>query len=303
MMKIVAINKRWAAGAGLLAALTLHAQPNIGTLAGYAGNGATDGAGTNALFNQPQGVAVDGAGNLYVADTANNTVRVISPGGVSRTLAGVAGVAGSNDGNGPGASFNQPTGIALDSATNIYVTDYASSTVREITQAGQVTTIAGTAGVTGSANTTGTNATFSHPMGIAVDSANNLYVADYGNHLIRKITTGRAVSTFAGQAGVAGTNNGNGTGAQFNEPEGVTVDSSNNVYVADTGNAAIRVITSGGTVSTLAGSPGSLGATDGTGTGALFYRPVGIVISSGSNLYVADFSTTPFARSPPPGWS
>ncbi len=168
------------------------------------------------------------------------------------------------------------------------MTDFGSSTVREITLAGHVTTIAGTAGVTGSANNTGTNALFNHPIGIVADSSGNLYVADYGNDLIRKITTGRVVSTWAGQAGVAGSGNGTGTGAQFDEPEGVAIDASGNVYVADTGNATIRMITTGQAVSTPAGLAGSVGGRDGTGTNAYFYQPVGIVYAGGGNLYVSD---------------
>ena len=297
MKKLTSINWWRGKKAGLLAgALAMFgaahapAQPVlITTVAGYAGKGSADGVGSGALFFNPQGVAVDGAGNVYVADSGNNTIRVITSAGVSSTLAGTAGVSGSADGTGAGALFNQPSGIALDSATNIYVCDYGNSTIREITLSGQVTTIAGSAGVTGSLNATGTNAQFFHPLGIAVDSATNLYVADYGNHLIRKITPAHVVSTLAGSAGVFGTNNGTGTAAQFYQPEGVAVDSSGNVYVADTGNAAIRMITSGGVVSTFAGSPGSLGSTDGTGTNAIFYQPAGIAINSAGKLYVSDY--------------
>lgn len=274
------------AGAGAVRAQSLI----ISTVAGYAGKGSNDGVGSGALFQNPQGVAVDGAGNVYVADTGNNTIRVITAAGVSSTLAGTPGVAGSADGTGASASFNQPAGLALDAATNIYVSDFGNNTIRKITLSGHVTTIAGVAGVVGSANATGTNATFYHPLGIAVDGSTNLYVADYGNQLIRKISSSLAVTTLAGAVGVAGTNNGTGTAAQFNNPEGVTVDSSGNVYVADTGNAAIRLVTSAGAVSNLAGSPGSLGSTDGAGTSALFYQPIGIAYnSSGGFLYVADY--------------
>ncbi len=260
----------------------------ITTVAGYAGKGSADGTGNSALFFNPQGMAVDGAGNVYVADTGNNTIRVITPAGVSSTLAGTAGVSGSADGAGAGALFNQPAGIALDGATNLYVSDYGNSTIRQITPSGQVSTIAGWAGVAGSVNATGTNASFLHPLGIAVDSATNLYVADYGNHLIRKITPAHAVSTLAGSAGVFGFTNATGTAALFYEPEAVAVDPSGNVYVADTGNAAIRLITAGGVVSTLAGNPGFLGSTDATGTNALFYQPAGVAINNAGMLYVVD---------------
>src|SRR5665213_2875262 len=233
-------------------ALSLPAQPlSITTIAGYPGKGFANGAGPGALFSTPQGVAVDGAGTIYVADTGNNIIRKVTSGGVSSTLAGTAGITGSSDGTGPAASFNQPSGIAVDGAGNVYVSDYGSSIIRQITPGGAVATIAGQAGVTGSINNTGTNALFFHPMGLAVDSATNIYVADYGNHLIRKIAAGDSVSTLAGTAGVAGSND--LAPGQFNEPEAVTVDASGTVYVADTGNATIRKVTSGGAVSTLAG--------------------------------------------------
>ena len=273
---------------GVFAAVAVQAQPMlITTASGYAGKGSANGAGSSALFFGPQAVAVDGAGNVYVADTGNNIIRVVTASGVSSTLAGTAGMKGSADGTGTNASFNQPAGIALDSAGNIYVSDYGSSTIRKVTQAGEVTTLAGATGVTGSVNNIGTNALFFHPMGVAVDSATNVYVADYGNHLIRKIAPPNVVSTLAGIAGVFGS--ADGPGGLLYEPEAVAVDQAGHVYVADTGNAAIRMITSGGSVTTLAGSPGSLGKTDASGTNALFYQPAGIAIDSAGYLYVADY--------------
>jgi len=263
----------------------------ITTVAGHASAGSTDGTGANALFLNPQAVAFDAAGNLYVADSGNNTIRMMTPGGVSSTLAGTAGVSGSADGTGGVAAFRIPAGIAVDASTNIYVCDYGNSTIRMVTGTGQVTTIAGQAGVSGSANATGTNALFFHPIGIAVDSLGNLYVADYGNHLIRKISAGtHVVSTLAGSAGIFGYTNGTGTNALFYEPEALVADLAGNVYVADTGNAVIRLITPAGVVTTLAGSAGVLGNTDGTGTNALFYQPAGITINNAStNLFVSDY--------------
>jgi sugar lactone lactonase YvrE len=264
-----------------------QAQPLwITTVAGYAGRGSADGVGSGALFGHPQAVAVDGAGNVYVADTGNSVIRVVTAAGVSSTLAGTPGARGSADGTGASASFDQPAGIALDSAGNIYVSDYGSSLIRKVTPAGQVSTLAGTAGVTGSLNGTGTSARFFHPMGLAVDSSTNLYVADYGNHLIRKVTPSGVVSTLAGIAGVFGS--GDGPSGQLYEPEAVAVDAGN-VYVADTGNAAIRKITPDGSITTLAGSPGTVGSADGSGTGALFYQPAGLGMDATGNLYVADY--------------
>src|SRR5665213_2776479 len=259
------------------------------TYAGYAGKGYSDGAATNALFHSPQAVAADSSGNLYVADSGNNVIRKITPSGTVSTLAGTAGVTGSNDGSGSGASFNQPGGIAVDTGGNVYVCDSGNSTVRKITSLGVVTTLAGTAGTTGSANGTGAAALFNQPAGLAVDSATNLYVADYGNNIIRKITLARVVTTLAGTAGAIGGADGAGPTAQFYQPQGVTVDSGGNVYVADTANGTIRKITSAGVVTTLAGTAGTYGSVDTTGPNALFYQPYGIAVDSTGNLYVSDY--------------
>jgi sugar lactone lactonase YvrE len=288
-------------GVAVFAALAIEAQPLlISTVAGYAGKGSADGTGGSALLLRPQAVAVDGAGNVFVADTGNNVIRVVTASGVSSTLAGTPGVTGSADGTGTNASFDQPAGIALDGAGNIYVSDYGSSIIRKVTPAGQVTTLAGTAGVTGSLNGTGTGARFFHPIGLAVDRSTNLYVADYGNHLIRKISPAKAVSTLAGIAGVFGA--ADGPSGQLYEPEAVVVDQAGNVYVADTGNAAIRRIAADGSITTLAGSPGTLGNADGHGTNALFYRPAGIGIDSATNLYVADYFNNTIRQISPAGY-
>jgi sugar lactone lactonase YvrE len=260
----------------------------IYTVTGYAGHGSADATGAAAQFFSPQGVAFDTAGNAYVADTANNTVRKIAPGGVVTTLAGLAGVGGSADGTNGAARFRQPAGVAVDSFGNVYVADSGNDTIRIISPAGLVSTLAGLAGVSGSANGTGTNAQFSQPQALAVDSAFNVYVADYGNHTIREIAPGGAVSTLAGYPGNFGSANGQGTNAQFYQPEGVAVDGSFNVYVADTANGTIRVINSGGAVSTLAGLAGNLGHADGQGTNAQFYAPQGVAVDSAGNVYVTD---------------
>ena len=262
---------------------------SFNTVAGYAGQGSTDGNHLNAGFYNPSSVAADSDGNVYVADTANHTIRLITAGGVVSTLAGAAGVSGSANGTGGAARFNQPQGIAVDSAGNVYVADTGNQTIRMIASGGVVSTLAGLAGVSGTNNGTGGNARFYQPEGVAVDAAGNVYVADTWNHTIRQITSGGVVSTLAGLAGVAGTTNGAASGACFYQPQGVAVDSSGNVYVADTGNQTIRMITSGGVVSTLAGSAGNYGSTDGTGPGALFYGPAGVAVDGLGFVYVADY--------------
>ena len=148
------------------------------TLAGTGSSGSADGPGATASFNWPYGVAVDGAGNVFVADTVNNTIRKITSAGVVTTLAGTAGSSGSADGTGATARFSYPSGVAVDGAGNVFVADSANSTIRKITPSGVVTTLAGTAGSYGSADGTGAAARFADPCGVAVDGAGNVFVAD-----------------------------------------------------------------------------------------------------------------------------
>jgi sugar lactone lactonase YvrE len=261
----------------------------VTTLAGTAGViGSADGSGAAAQFADPRGIAADPAGNLYVADPANNTIRKITPAGVVTTLAGTAGVTGHADGSGAAAQFNVPSGIAADRAGNLYVADTFNNTIRKITATGVVTTLAGTAGVTGSADGSGAAAQFSFPFGIALDPAGNLYVADTFNHTIRKITATGVVTTLAGTAGVRGSADGSGAAAQFSFPQGIAADAVGNLYVADEGNGTIRKITPAGVVTTLAGTAGVIGSADGSGAAAQFNAPAGIAADPAGNLYVTD---------------
>ena len=147
---------------------------------------------------------MDGSGNVYVADTGNNTIRKITPAGVVSTLAGMAGSSGSADGTGSAARFYYPFGVAVDGSGNVYVADTYNNTIRKITPAGVVSTLAGTAGSSGSADGTGSAAQFYYPCGVAVDGSGNVYVADTDNYTIRKITPAGVVSTLAGLAGKFG---------------------------------------------------------------------------------------------------
>src|SRR5207302_192934 len=175
--------------------------------------GSADGTGGAARFNSPAGVTVDSAGNTYVADTVNSTIRKITPAGIVTTFAGLAGNTGSANGTGSTARFNFPSGVAVDRAGtgNIYVGDTSNFTIRQITPADVVTTLAGSPGVRGGANGTGSAATFYLPVGITVDSAGNIYVADQDVCTIRKIAPGGVVSTFAGSFSKAGSQNGTGS--------------------------------------------------------------------------------------------
>jgi sugar lactone lactonase YvrE len=258
------------------------------TLAGLATFGSADGVGSAARFAYPMGVAVDSAGNVYVADDYNYTIRRITPAGVVSTIAGFANGPGSADGVGNAARFAYPMGVAVDSAGNVYVADSGNSTIRKVTPTGVVTTLAGLAVTPGANDGTNSAARFFKPQGVAVDSAGNLYVADTLNNTIRKVTTAGVVTTLAGLAGTPGTNDGTGSAARFFKPQGVAVDSAGNVYVADSANDTIREITPTGVVTTLAGLAGTSGANDGTNSAAQFYNPCGIAVDSATNLYVAD---------------
>jgi hypothetical protein len=274
----------------------------VTTLAGTAGiSGSADGTGTVARFKLPAGVAVDSAGNVYVADQFNQTIRKLTADGLVTTLAGTAGSFGNADGTGAAARFTVPAGVAVDSAGNIYVADQFNHAIRQVTADGVVTTLAGTAGISGSADGTGAAARFNGPTGVAVDSAGNVYVADAGNDTVRKVTTAGVVTTLAGSAGVAGSTDGAGAAARFDKPTGVAVNSAGNVYVADQDNHTIRKVTAAGVVTTLAGTAGMAGSADSTGAAARFNSPADVAVDSAGNIYVADKSNSTIRKVTPIG--
>jgi len=261
----------------------------VSTIAGKAAsNGLANGIGASARFDGPAGITTDGI-NLYVTDSRNDTIRkiVISTGEVS-TIAGTSGSSGSADGTGSSASFFRPIGITTD-GTNLYVADTGNETIRKIViSSGVVTTIAGTSLNRGSTDGIGPSASFFSPYGITTDGT-NLYVTDASNSTIRKIIIASgAVSTIAGVAGSTGAIDGIGTSARFSSPYGITFDGAN-LYVTDGGNnnTIRKIVVSSGVVSTIAGTAGTTGATDGIGVAASFSQPNGIT-TDGSNLYVAD---------------
>ena len=252
----------------------------VSTLAGTGSSGIADGQGTAAIFNKPSGVAVDSSGNVYVADTNNHIIRKISSGGAVSTFAGIA------------AGFSFPSSVAVDSNGNVYVADNENHLIRKISSSGLVTTLAGTIGITGANDGLGPAASFFFPYGIAVDSAGNVYVADLGNKLIRKITSLGTVSTLAGSSSsVSGYVDGQGSAARFYDPHGVSVDSNGIVYVADSGNHLIRKITPSGMVSTFAGTNNALntmGSQNGQALSSSFYYPRGVAVDASGNVFVAD---------------
>lgn len=264
-----------------------------GIVTTYAGTpgafGIDDGTGFNARFYSPSGVAVDSAGNVFVADSGNSTVRKIAPGGIVTTFAGLGRTRGGTDATGTSARFEQPFGIAVDANGNVYVSDSMANTIRKISPAGVVTTLAGRYGASGSTDAAGPDARFSVPYAVAVDTAGTVYVVDHGNHTIRKITASGTVSTLAGTAGTAGSANGRGAAASFRYPSGIAVDRTGTVFVADTDNQLIRAISADGEVTTAGGS-GATGSTDGAGTSARFFNPKGVAADSSGRIYVADLS-------------
>jgi len=255
---------------------------------GLSGQGYRDGVAGEARFSYPNGMAFDASGNLFVADSRNGVIRKITPGGMVSTVAGTAGISGSVDGPGTAAQFSFPTDIVVDAAGNIFVADNGNNTIRKIDAKGMVTTLAGRAKQTGSADGEGPAARFNGAAALAMDAAGNLFVADSGNHTIRKVTPAGVVTTFAGQAGKPGSADGTGPAAQFNNPTAMAIDAGGTIYVMDGANYTVRKITRKGVVSTMAGTVGKSGSADGPAGKAQFNAAQGIACDDAGNVYVAD---------------
>jgi len=254
------------------------------TLAGSDDAGFVNGVGSVATFSRARGLAVDGAGTIYVADSNNGLIRLVSPTGVVSTLAGRAGLFTFSDGIGTNAGFSGPTGVALDAQGNVFVADRANERIRKIAPGAVVTTFAGS-GERGLQNGTGSEAEFHWPWGIALDAIGNLYISEPLGHRIRKISPEGVVVTFAG-SGTRGYLNGAGTVAQFDSPGGIAVDADGIVYVADSANDAIRRISPTGDVTTLAGGPP--GEEVGSGLTMPFALPLAVAVDAAGTVYVAD---------------
>ncbi|MEI8042413.1 MAG: cadherin domain-containing protein, partial [Verrucomicrobiota bacterium] len=244
------------------------------TIAGSMGvTGSTDGAGATARFRYPLDVVADSSDNIFVADSGNETIRKITPQAVVSTFAGLAGSAGSTDGTGSAARFSSPWSIAIDSSDNLFVVGIIPA-VRKITPQGVVTTLAASLG--------------GRTASVAVDSRNNIYVANMDSHIIQKITPAGVVSTFAGLSGTSGSADGTGSNARFNQPDGVAVGRDDTVYVSESGNKTIRRITPAGVVTIFAGQVGAAGYTNGSLAAARFTSPAEMAVDKTGTLYVSD---------------
>ena len=299
----------------LLAMSATGAQPtDFVTIAGSPGSpGFANGTNGTARFHFPQGIAEDSHGNLYVVDNNESVIRKLTPDGTNWVVTTIAGMPGGNvdiDGTNGAASFDDPVGIAVDASGNLYVGENFGSTIRKITPEGTnwvVTTIAGQPENFDWADGTNQDALFNGPQNLTVDSQGNLYVADSYNYVIRKVTpvgTNWVVTTIAGQPGIQGYADGTNNSASFSFPYGVTLDGAGNLYVADSVYSTIRKVTPVGTnwvVTTIAGSPGGGGNSDGTNSAAQFNQPLGIAVDSAGNLFVADKGNGSIRRITPIG--
>lgn len=269
----------------------------VSTLAGSGTPGFADGVGASARFAYPDGVAVDAADNVYVADVQNRRIRKVTPNGTVTTLAG-SGVDGFVDGPGPTAEFDSPAVVTVGPSGVLYVADYDNHAIRKVSPSGFVTTLAGS-GSAGFADGVGRAAEFNLVGGLAVDGQGNVYVTDSLNNRIRRITPAGAVTTIAG-TGVNGYVNGPAATAEFARLAGIALDSAGNIYVSDGGNDCIRKISPAGIVSTFAGSP-TPGFLNGPGAAARFNGPSRLAFDGAGNLYVVDTNNFAVRKISPSG--
>jgi len=257
---------------------------------GYNGD---NGAATSVDLNEPQNIAIDSKGNIYIADFGNSRIRKMDTNGTLITVAGNGSEGYSGD-NGPATSagIGKPKGVAVDSSGNIYIADYGNNRIRKVDTNGIITTVAGNGseGYSGD-NGPATSAGIGRPKSVAIDSSGNIYIADQNNNRIRKVDTNGIITTVAGNGtyGYSG-DNGPAISAKLYNPRGVAVDSSGNIYIADYRNNRIRKVDTNGTITTVAGngSPGYSGD-NGPATSAKLYRPQGVAVDNNGNIYIADY--------------
>ena len=264
----------------------------ISTIAGTGKSGSSgDGdAATSAQLNGPYAVSAI-SGNVYIADTGNNKIRMVSSTGIIITIAGTGTLGSSGDGKAAtSAQLNTPVGLSVDISGNVYIADRENHKIRMVTSSGIITTFAGT-GTKGSSGDGGAavSAQFNYPCGVSVDISGNVYIADPGNRKIRMVTSTGIITTFAGTGGLGSSGDGGAAVSAYFVPTGVFADISGNVYISDVYNNNIRMVTSTGIITTFAGT-GRLGGSGdgGAATSAQMFDPTGVFADISGNVYIAD---------------
>ena len=260
----------------------------VTTIAGQLGVPGSGGTGAQAKFNRPCGIAMDRAGNLFVSDTGNHTIRKITPAGGVSTIAGSVGQSDFANGSGTTARFSSPLGLAVASNGTLYVADSGNHVIRVISPSGLVGTLAGSPENWGSEDGVGGAARFNGPVGVALNEHGDLLVSDANNHTIRKVTASGVVTTWAGAPGFDGCVDGIGRAARFCMPAELAADRHGNVFVADSFNHVVRKISREGQVTTVTGLPGSDGAGDGVNGQARLFNPYGLAVRPDGSLALAD---------------
>jgi streptogramin lyase len=265
-----------------------------GTLSVIAGTGSPGapipGPATSSPMGAPYGVAVDSAGNVYIADINNDVIEKVTSSGTLSIFAGTGSPGAPIPGPATSSPLNLPRGIAVDSAGNLIIADSNNGVVEQVTPSGTLSIIAGTPGsygppIPGPA----TSSTMDAPTGVAIDSAGNLYIADEGRNQIYEVTPSGTLSIIAGTGGSGPPTPGPATNSEFYSPSSVAVDSTGNVYISDQGNNLIEKVTPSGTLSIIVGTPGSSGPpTPGPAVSSSLDNPLGVAIDSAGNLYIAD---------------
>jgi DNA-binding beta-propeller fold protein YncE len=278
---------------------------SVGTLSIFAGTGtdgaATAGPATSSNLNYPTGVAVDSSGNVYIADYSNNVVEKVTPSGTLSVFAGTGTDGAPTAGPATSSNLNGPTGVAVDSSGNVYIADNSNHRIEKVTPSGTLSVFAGTG--TKGAPTAGpaTSSNLNDPTGVAVDSSGNVYIADQSGKRVVKVKPDGTLSVFAGTGTAGAPTAGPATSSNLNNPAGVAVDSSGNVYIADKSNNLVEKVTPDGTLSVFAGTGTQGSPTPGVATSSKLYGPTGVAVDSSGNVYIADRSNELVLKVTPSG--